>query len=121
MSVVEAATERLTAAKHNRALPDPKVIVPGAVPRRAVVVKLVGGPCDGTYATILGFGVRCWQRIPGNEPVPYFACYTKDFTTRGVFEFASDEPIVSAIELAGKMAAQQARDGEIRVMGSYGA
>lgn len=98
-------------------------IQPGVpLPSHPVYVRLVGGPSDGEYARVPAYHARCWQRVPGTSGVKsYFALYTKNFTTRGEFVFAAEEPIIGVVQLAERMAAQQERNRQIKVMGSYGA
>lgn len=107
------ATQRLSeaAAKRNRALPRPDVIVKGGLERRRIVVRLFDGPCDGQYATMLGYGTTCWQRIPG--PGLYWAKYVR--SARGEFTFAN--------EIMDQVAAAEwvTNNGRERVMGTYGA
>lgn len=87
----------------------------GTLLRRPVAVKLVGGPCDGQYANVLGFGTSCWQRIPG--PTPFWARYIKNLHVRGEFVFDETAEIIGVVRMMAMIAAQ----GRGKVQGSYGA
>lgn len=105
------------AKKRNRALPRPDVIVkggPAGLDRRKIIVKLFDGPCDGQFATLIGFASSCWQRIPARPGAPiFFAKYVR--SARGEFTFANE--IMDQVGAADWVA----KHGRERVMGSYGA
>lgn len=106
------------AKKRNRALPRPDVIVPKDNPsgldRRKIVVRLFEGPCDGQFATLIGYSTTCWQRVPGSPGGPiFFAKY--DRSARGEFTFANE--IMDQVGAAEWVA----KHGRERVMGSNGA
>lgn len=124
--VVRAASDRLATAaadakKRNRALPRPDVVVPkdnpGGLDRRVVTIKLIGGPADGVFTQVLGYGRVAWQRIDGPGDYPWFAKYVR--SARGEYEWAEADPdaIIDAVSLAEKLA----KNGRGRLMGSCGA
>lgn len=122
-SVVRDASDRLAAVaadakKRNRAIRRTDVVVhkpaPNGLDRRKIVVRLFEGPCDGEYATLIGFGTTCWQRVPSRPGAAvFFAKYVR--SARGEYTFAG--------EIMDHAAAAEwvASHGRERVMGTYGA
>lgn len=117
---MEMAASRLAkvAAERNEALGRRESVTTSGLDRRPVIIKLIGGPADGEFTTVIGFGRVAWQRIPGkSEMEPWFAKYVRSAPGEYTWAEADPDALVDVVTMADKVA----RQGRGRVMGSYGA
>lgn len=113
---VELVASRLAkiAAERNESLGHRESVTTVGVERRPVIVKLIGGPSDGTFTKVVGFGRLCWQKVPGDQK--WWAKYVR--SAPGEYTFAQDDPdaIIDLVTMAEKIN----KVGRGRVVGSSG-
>lgn len=116
---MEMAASRLAqvAAERNEALGKRESVVDEGLERRPVIIKLVGGPADGEFTQVIGFGRVAWQRCDDRLPGgPYWAKYLRSAPGEYTWAEQDEDAIIDLVTMAEKIAKQ----GRGRVMGSPG-